>query len=139
MGYWKEKKDYEEGIKSKNSYCICGRLLTDKNIKGKCTVCEEELCKYCGKVINNKIFCKECSKEELEVKEKKYLCKKLNINEKIVERYERAKLLMWTGIIISFLGILTWPFLIIGIPLTIIFYIKKSHIEAKYPKIRKVV
>ena len=60
MGYWQEKKQYEEERKDKDFCSICGRALTSKNVKGKCVECSEVVCNNCGKVQEGKIVCSDC-------------------------------------------------------------------------------
>lgn len=43
------------------SFCDgCGRKLTLKNLKGKCTMCDGIICNSCGRFSSNKLVCVDC-------------------------------------------------------------------------------
>ena len=65
MGYWQEKKEYEEERKDKDFCSICGRALTSKNVKGRCVECNEVVCNNCGKVQEGKIVCLDCNEGKI--------------------------------------------------------------------------
>ena len=64
MGYWEEKRDYEEEAEQKHlkrNFCgVCGRKLTNNNLKGVCVKCGELICSVCGKLYTGKIMCSDC-------------------------------------------------------------------------------
>jgi len=69
MGYWEEKREYEERLAEAEFCSVCGRKLTKENVKGMCVECKNIICNKCGSLKKGKIICSDCIED---IKEREY-------------------------------------------------------------------